>query len=517
MMRRLRMASRLLCGCSLMGCAMLGCTSVGPEFSAPHEAVPDRFAGAPAPPPGTPGAPEKPAGPQPSSFWWREFHDPELDRLESAAARENLDLKVAYLRFVESRLQVQQARAQGLPSLNASAKYTREQLGIAGILKAQGLTPGPTTAASTSALISSLEQPVNIWQVGFDASWELDLFGKVRRTVEAANAASTEALESRNDLLVTLQAEVAQTYLQLRGGQVLERVTRDQIAAQREVLELTRSRQMHGLAGEADVESAQAQLSNLESDLPPYDQSVASARHALAVLTGQPPEALDAEFAGTGELPALPQDVDAGVPATLARRRPDIRSSEAALHAATAQIGVSVAALFPDISLTGNYGLRNTGTRYLFDWASRFYTVAPQISLPIFHGGALIASVRLSKAEAVEAAVNYRKTVLSALQEVEDGLTAVHDDAARTSALKETVAADERAVAIDLDGYKRGLITYLSVLTVQLQAVAASQQLAEAMLTQSTDLVKLYKALGGGWENNPDVADGSRSAAAGAP
>jgi outer membrane protein, multidrug efflux system len=213
------------------------------------------------------------------------------------------------------------------------------------------------------------------------------------------------------------------------------------------------------------------------------------------------PEALDADFDDSGELPALPTAIPVGLPSTLARRRPDIRQSEAALHAATAQVGVSVASLFPDISLTGTFGLRNLSPGYLFDWDSKFYTFGPTVSIPIFHGGALVSNVRLSRALAAEAALNYRKTVLNALQEVEDGLTGLHQDAARTASLQATVAADQRALEVDLDGYRHGLLTYITVLTVQIQMVQARQQLAQALLTQNIDLVKLYKALGGGWED----------------
>jgi NodT family efflux transporter outer membrane factor (OMF) lipoprotein len=203
------------------------------------------------------------------------------------------------------------------------------------------------------------------------------------------------------------------------------------------------------------------------------------------------------------------------VPSTLARRRPDIRNSEAALHAATAEIGVSVAGLFPDVSLAGTYGLRNLGTRYLFDWSSHFYTFGPNVSLPIFRGGALIANVRLSRAQAADAALSYRKTVLGALQEVEDGLSALDEDAQRIGALEQTVGADQRAVDVEFDAYRHGVISYITVLTAQLQTIQARQQLAETMLMQSTDLVKLYKALGGGWEDAPTA--NADAAAAGRP
>jgi NodT family efflux transporter outer membrane factor (OMF) lipoprotein len=471
----------------------LAACKAGPNFTPPQSPVPESYAGVKDAEQGP--APVASSASPPVSFWSQQFHDPVLDRLEERAAAGNLDLQAAFLRIVEAREQVQSARAQGLPSLNASASYSREQLGLAGIIKSQHINEG-----SAAGLISSLESPVNLYQLGFDASWELDLFGKVRRSVEAAEARSTGAVESRNDLLVSLEAEVAQDYFQLRAAQMLSTIIDDQTAAQREVFDLTQNQQQHGLADEADVESARAQLSTLQSELPPYEQSAATSRHALAVLTGLTPEAMDADFGDSGDLPGLPAVIPVGVPSTLARRRPDIRLSEAELHAATAQVGISVASLFPDISLTGTLGLRNLSPGYLFDWDSKFYTFGPTVSIPIFHGGALVSNVRLSRAQAAEAALNYRKTVLQALQEVEDGLSSLHQDAARTALLRETVTSDQRALEVDLAAYRHGLLTYIAVLTVQIQTVQARQQLAQALLTQNTDLVKLYKALGGGWE-----------------
>ena len=389
--------------------------------------------------------------------------------------------------------------------MSGTASYNREQLGLKGILKSQHVD----TTGADAGLIDSLTGPVNLYQLGFDASWEIDLFGKVRRSVEAADAKSLGAAESRNDLLVTLEAEVAQTYFQLRANQLLRKITVDLIAAQRDVLDLTQNKMQHGLAGETDVASAQAQLSSLQSQLPPFDQNVIAARHALAVLEGQTPESLDAELAPLGDLPELPATIPVGLPSTLARRRPDIRQSEAALHAATAQVGVAVASMFPDVSLTGTLGLRSLSPGYLFDWDSKFYTVGPSISVPIFQGGALVANVRLSRAEAAEATLNYRKTVLNALQEVEDGLSNLQQDSLRTAALRDTVGAEQRALDVNLDSYNHGLLTYVSVLTTQIQVVQAKQQLAQAQLAQSTDLVKLYKALGGGWENAPATANTS--------
>jgi NodT family efflux transporter outer membrane factor (OMF) lipoprotein len=493
MMRTARLSAAAL----LMAC--LSACKVGPNFVRPDEPVPKAYS--------EPAPPANAAAP-PDAAWWDQFHDARLDRLEAQAASSNLGLKVAYLRILEARIQVQATRAEGLPSLKASASYTREQLGLAGIVKSKGqaLSSAPPEVQN---LISSLEQPINLYQLGFDASWELDLFGKVRRSVEAADAQSRQAVESKNDLLVSLEAEIADTYFQLRAAQVLRQMTTTLIADQREVVELTSSRQAHGLGSEADVQSARAQLASLESELPQYEQTIASSNHALAVLCGETPETFDAAKDSSEELPSLPPTVPVGIPSTLARRRPDIRSAEEALHAATAQVGVSVASMFPQLSLTGSIGLRNTDTRYLFDWASKFYSAGPSISVPIFSGGALLASVRFSRTEAAAAALNYRSTVLNALQEVEDGLSSLREDAQRSASLDTTVAADQRALDINLDAYRHGLATYVTVLTLQLQTVQARQQLAQASLTQIIDLIKLYKALGGGWQGSPGVIPAS--------
>jgi outer membrane protein, multidrug efflux system len=492
------MAGRLVGG--TLVCAGIASCAVGPNYTAPSPTVPSRFVGA-AVSALAPGAPAVSADDASNARWWREFHDPQLDRLEERTQKDNLDLQAGLLRIVEARTQVQVARSEGLPSLNATASYNREQLGVAGILKAHGSTVGGAGTIDP-ALLSQLTSPVNLYQVGFDASWELDLFGKVSRSVEASNAQSQEAVESHNDMLISLEAEVAQTYLQLRSAQALRSITLSLIANEREILDLTINKQAHGLAQQADVESARAQVSSLQAQLPAYEQNTSVSRHALAVLIGQSPEALDAELADLRDLPQLPRMIPVGIPSTLARRRPDIRQAEATLHAATAEIGVSVASMYPDISLAGTFGLRNTSTHYLFDWASKFYTAGPTISLPIFHGGALVANVKLARAEAATAALNYRKTVLTALKEVEDGLVSLDQDGLRVAALNDTVGADQRAFDIATHSYQVGLSPYVSVLDVELQINQAKQQLAQASLTEATDLVRLYKALGGGWSED---------------
>jgi outer membrane protein, multidrug efflux system len=495
----LHMRAGLVAG-TLVG-ILSACTVVGPNFSEPREPVPSQFAGAIATDQSADAVPQLNTTSDPDWQWWKVFHDAELDRLEEATAAGNLDLQAALARIVAARTEVAIARAQGLPSLSANASAMKEQLGLAGILKARGQS-SLTSSPEAQGLLSSLTQPISLYQVGFDASWELDLFGKVSRSVEAANAQSAEVIESRNDALVSLEAEVAETYMQLRAAQVLRAITLQSLSDQRQMLELTKNRQFSGLGNQSQVEAVQAQLSTAESLLPQYDQTIDVSRHALAVLTGNAPNALDAELAPLGQLPPVPVSVPVGVPAALARRRPDVREAEAALHAATADVGVAVASLFPDVSLTGTYGLRNTSTQYLFNWASRFYTYGPTVSLPIFNGGALTGNVRVARAEAVQATLQYRKTVLSALQEVEDGLTALYDDARRCNALAETTAANRRSLALAEDSYRTGLITYISVLDAATQTIQAQSQLDQATLAETTDLVKLYKALGGGWQSD---------------
>jgi NodT family efflux transporter outer membrane factor (OMF) lipoprotein len=503
-MRRLR---RTLATLAISTC-LASCAVLGPNFTSPDSKLPQSYSDSTVD--YNPGrAPTPVVGQEPDWHWWQQFHDDELDRLEQRAVAGNLDLQVALLRIVSARSQVQVARAQGLPSLSGTASANREQLGLAGILKSKG-NSNLTGSSQASSLISGLEQPVNLFQLGFDASWELDLFGKVARSVESSKAQSDQEIESRNDALVSLEAEVAQTYFQLRAAQMLRDITLQQLSDQREIVSLTSNRFLSGLGNQPQVESSQAQLSSEEAQLPQYDQTIVTSSHALAVLTGQLPSALDAELQPSGVLPNLPPLVNIGIPSDLARRRPDIREAEAALHSSTAEIGVAVASLYPDITLSGTYGLRNTSTKYLFNWASKFYTFGPSVSLPIFEGGKLTANVTIARADAAADAITYRKTVLSALQEVEDSLVTLHDDGLRVGSLREAVASNQNSANLALNSYRTGLSTYIDVLTQENQLIQSQVQLDQAFLAESTDVVKLYKALGGGWQGfavSPDTPE----------
>lgn len=329
--------------------------------------------------------------------------------------------------------------------------------------------------------------------------------GKVRRQVEAANAQQQAAIEQRNDALVSLEAEVARAWLQLRGAQSTIQTLQQQIEVAQQTTELTQSQQRNGLAPLTDVENARAQLSTLQAQLPQYQSQARQAMNGLAVLLGKTPGALDAELSTPKALPPLPQFVPVGIPSTLARRRPDIRQAEATLHAQTAEIGVSVAQLFPSLSLTGQLGVRNTDVSYLDNWSSHFYSYGPSLSIPIFQGGQLVSSVKLARAQQASAALDYRQTVLTALQDVENALVSYRADQQRVTALDETTGALQRAFDLASDSYRQGLSTFLEVLDAQRQLAQAEEQATQARMQSALDLVALYKALGGGWETYQNV------------
>jgi len=472
----------------------------------------------------------------PDPQWWRSFADPTLDGLIDRAARDNLDLQEAVLRIVEARTQEQSAAAQGLPNVRASGSYQREQLGAKGFLESDGvynkvdqlgapnspvnkIAPGAGATLENGAnnVLNQLTAPINLWQVGFDASWELDLFGRVRRSVEAAHAQTEEAVESRNDALVSLEAEVAQTYMQLRGAQALRQITQSLVDQQRDIVALTQNQAKVGLASQLDVKSAAAQYAQTQAQLPQYDQQIQQALNGLAYLLGEPPGSLADELSTPAAVPPVPPSVPVGMPSTLARRRPDIRRAEESLHAATADVGVAVAQFYPDISLTGQIGTRATNASGLTHWSSLFYSFGPSISLPIFEGGSLVANLHLSQAQQQQAALDYRKTVLMALRDVDNALAVYRTDQARQVSLGDSVAAEQAAFELARDSYRKGLVTFINVLDAERQLSDAQQQYAQETMQVSTDLVALYKALGGGWQPAGNATGATDAAPAKAP
>ncbi|HDR9148773.1 TPA: efflux transporter outer membrane subunit [Burkholderia vietnamiensis] len=515
--RRVPMHAIAVC----VAAAMFGGCTVGPDFTPPKADVPANWhdvqggAATPTPTPGASAAapPAERArsspvtGADPDPRWWRTFGDPLLDRLVERAAHDNLGVQAAVLRIAQARAQVHAAAAQGLPNVRASASYQREQLGLRGIIDEQGIDQRIAGLGGPGArgAIDALEAPVNLWQAGFDASWELDLFGRVRRSVESADAQASAAVASRDDALLSLEAEVAQTYLQLRGAESQRALADELERAQRDLLDLTREQAAHGLASDLDVRSADARLAQIRAQLPQFDQQIVLLRNALAYLVGGAPGALDDWLAAPHALPQVPPIVPVGLPSTLARRRPDIRRAEADLHAATADVGVAVAQFYPDISLTGQVGLRAAHVRELAHWSHLFYSFGPAVSLPIFAGGQLVSNLRLSQARQAEAALAYRQAVLVALRDVDNALAVYRTDQTRAAALDDAVKAEQGALELARDRYRKGLSPFLDVLDAERQWSEGRQQAVQGALQTTTDLVALYKALGGGWQTSGTV------------
>jgi outer membrane protein, multidrug efflux system len=486
-------ARLMVVACALpLGAAVAGCT-VGPDFHPPQAALPASWKD---PAVRTTGGLVTQADPDPR--WWRTFNDPMLDSLIERAVAGNVSFQQTVYRILEARAQVQVQRAAGLPSLKGTTSYTREKLGITGLFAGGGtIQAGAGSAVGT---IGSLTQPVDLFQAGFDASWELDLFGKVRRSVEQAGAQAQEQIESRNDSLVSLEAEVARTYLQLRSNQALWRTTQDAAKAEANTLTVTQVRQRQGMAAALDVDQALNRLTQTQSQLPQFQQQAEQAMNNLSVLTGAQPGALDAELSVERPLPALPSLVAVSLPSSLLRRRPDIRNAEATLHAATANIGVAVAQLYPDISLSGELGQSALQFKTISNWSSNFYQFGPSISLPIFQGGRLHANVRLAQAQQQEAALGYRQTVLSALQDVENNLVALRTDRERQVRLEQSAKISQDQLAVAQSRYRNGLADFLDVLDAETTLISAQQDAIRGRLQLVLDVAALYKAVGGGWQ-----------------
>ena len=455
--------------------------------------------------------------------WWSVFHDPELTSLEQRVASANLNVRLSTIRLAESRSQRQITGADQFPTLQGDGSYTRErvsQKGVIGLIGGSGGSSGGAGSAGSFGGMGSSANglggrqggipssvtggttlpPFNLWQYGFDASWELDLWGRVRREVESADASVEASLDARRNALLSVVAEVARDYLQLRGTQTELAITRENVGTERESLDLSQARFRGGLTTELDVANAAAQLQSTLAQIPQLEQQQAQTINSLSFLLGEAPNALTAELITPKPVPPVPPRVPIGVPSELARRRPDIRQAEQQLHAATADIGVAVADFYPKITLDGSIGLQATKFKDLGNWAARQYGLGPTISIPIFEGGRLRATLELRKVQQQEAAISYQQTVLQAWHDVDNALTAYAAEQRRNDALLGAVEQNRKAVTLSRQRYTQGVADFLNVLDAERQLLQAQLQLADSGTTMSQNLVQLYKALGGGWE-----------------
>jgi NodT family efflux transporter outer membrane factor (OMF) lipoprotein len=417
------------------------------------------------------------------THWWQRFHDPQLTALVEQAINANLDLQLAEARLRQARA-ARGVVAGGLwPAVNSSATYQRTH-------------PGATNTESGT-------RDQDLFQTGLDAVWEFDIFGGIRRNVESANANIQATQASIRDALVSVAAEVALNYVQLRGFQQQIVIAQNNLKAQQHTAEITRQRFAAGFVNALDVANANAQVATTASQIPVLETSAQQAIYALSVLLARPPAALLQELSTTQPLPITPPEVPVGLPSELLRRRPDIRQAEAQIHVATAQIGVATADLFPKFSLTGSLTYQSNVLQNLFDGASRAWSFGPAVSWPIFQGGSIQSNIRVQEALRDQALITYQKTVLTALQDVENALIAFDKEWEHSKALNDAAVANRKAVDLSMQLYTQGQTDFLSVLDAQRSLYASEDALVQSTRNTATDLIALYKALGGGWENEP--------------
>jgi len=464
-----------------------GC-AVGPHYKRPDIPVPPAWVES------TPGSTLE--APVALESWWTSFRDPVLDGLITRALAGNLDLKIAAARIREARAAARIADSAALPQVNVEGSYARTRRSDA--------VPPFTSASGEASPFGARDQ--NVFQVGFDALWEIDVFGGIRRDREAALAEVQAAEESRRDVLVTLLADVARNYVELRANQQQIQILDATLRSERDTLGLTRTRQDAGLGTELDGARAQGLLSTNDAQRPALERSARQAIYRLGVLLGTPPETLIPELETPAAIPEVSPEVPPMLPSELLSRRPDLRRAERDLAAATGRVGVARADLFPRFVIAGSLGRRSEDAGDLASGISQFWTILPIVRWPILSGGRIRANIRVQDAREEQALRQYEKAVLAALEEVENALSTHARERRRQESLRDSVEANQRALDLATDRYTSGLEGFLSVLDAQRSVFAAQSQLVDAQRSAVVGLIAVYKSLGGGW--TPETATG---------
>lgn len=424
------------------------------------------------------------------AVWWTTFGDPQLNELIETALENNRSLTVASARLLEARSRYYAALGQLFPQFSAgfSASRTRASgMSRQGVATGAGMTPG--------ALL-----PVNEFAASLDASWELDVFGRLRHGARAAFAQAEATREAERDVKVLLLAEVASTYLNLRGLQEEEAVVRRNIATQEETVNLTKTRRDAGVDNDLTVAQAEGQLATTKAALPPLTQAIKECMHRLATLCGETPEAFVGRLSASKPLPSVPVEVPAGLPSDLLLRRPDVRQADRELAASYASLGQARAERLPRFALTASAGRQSLEVEQLTNGNAKFWSLGAGVSIPLFTGGTLAANERAAKAQVEQARASLEQAMLTALEEVENSLTAYTEAKKYLSALREAEAQSSKALSLSRDLYTNGAGSFLNVLEAQRSLLLAQQQAVAAERQVALNLVGLYKALGGGWE-----------------
>lgn len=505
-----------------------GCAAVGPDWHTPEASAPANWSGPAASaaasltasPVAVANASAVASAPASASVWrddwWNSFNDPVLSQLVHDAQIQSLDVQLALNRIAQARAQRAAATGAYWPKVDGTASVTRQKISEKGVATSLGGSSGGGASGGSSGgssgggssmpIPGSLLAPFNLFQLGFDASWELDLWGKVRRQVEAADASTDAAVAGSQDARISLAAEVARTYMQLRGVQAQLALIDIDLNIQKRLGEITRSRKEHGFDTDAEIAQVDAQKLSTQSQLPQLQQQQAQLENQLSQLLALPPGALNQLLDQAQPLPPEPPAVPVGLPGDLLRRRPDIRQAEAQVHAVTAQIGVAEAALFPSLTLDLGGGFQSTTWPDLKTWAARFFNVGPQLSFPVFEGGRLRANVQIANTQQQQAVLQYRQTVLNAYHDADNALIACAREHEREKSLHDQVGQLDRAVRVGFARYHNGLVPFMQVLQAERDYNQAQQQLLQSQVTSASNLVALYKALGGGWQSAEAVA-----------
>jgi len=468
----------------LVGCA------VGPDFVKPEVETPAEFQ----------ALQEKATAPGTADLvaWWKRLGDAKLDELVERALEENKDLRLASARVLEARAQRGVTAADLFPTVDGigSATHNRGSAGGGG----SGRTgPGRET---------------DLYDVGVDASWEIDFWGRIRRGVESADAMIMSSEEARRGVIVTLLADVATNYVEMRSFQSRLRIAENNVETQSDTLGLTESRFTAGLTSELDVARARTNLATTQSQIPLLQAGMRRSMYRLSTLVGRPAGALSEMLAQVGPIPAGPAQIPTGLPSELLLRRPDVRQSERELAAATARIGVATADLFPRFSLSGSFGFSNGELGGMFDSNNRFWSFGPAFRWPIFQAGRIRSNIKVQDARTEQALITYERAVLNAFEDVETSMVNFGREQDRRGFLAEAVAAADRSTVLATDLYLKGLADFISVLDAQRQLFQLQDQLAASESTVTTNLISVYRALGGGWEQT-EPADETEAVPAG--
>ena len=456
----------------IFGLLLFGCATVGPDYTQPEVSTPQEWSGSQAG-----GVLAEAMDPEQLANWWTTLNDPALTSMVDRALADNLDLRQAMARVREARARRGIIQADRFPTIDSTGSVTVNR--------------------SSEETGSGTER--DLYRAGFDAGWELDLFGGVRRSVEAAGAELEASKENLRDVMVSLLAEVALNYVEVRLFQTRLSIAEANLAAQEETYEITKARYTSGLTSQLDVEQAKYNLEETRSQIPSLQIGLDQAGNRLAVLLGQNPGSLKGELAERTAIPVTPLEVAAGVPAEVLRRRPDVRRAERLLAAQTAKVGVATAELYPRFSLSGTIGLEALSFGNLFSTGSRTYGIGPSFQWNIFDTGCIRQNIDVQNALQEQALISYEATVLTALADVENALVAYAKEQIRRQSLTEASLAAGRAVELAQNRYTSGLIDFQSVLNAQRALLSLQDQLTLSEGAVTSNLISLYKSLGGGW------------------